>query len=543
MKRGRPPARIELGLDELGAILERAAPVLAASDLEKLRAALDTLAWITRELERQGTSLARLRRLLFGARSETTREVLGERASGRARDGRPEPSARPKGKGHGRHGAAAYPAAARVRVAHGSLAPGARCPDCARGKVYRQADPAVLVRVQGMAPLCATVYELDRLRCNLCGQLYTAEAPQGVGPEKYEESAASMIALLKYGTGLPFHRLARLQASLGIPLPAATQWQVVQDAAGRLEPAYAELVREAAQGEVVHNDDTTMRILELEPETRAEAAEEEAELEGARTGVFTSGIVSLRGARRIALFLTGPRHAGENLAQVLAHRAAELAAPIQMCDALSRNTPGELATIVANCLAHARRRYVEVAPRFPDECRYVLETLHEVYRTDAQARECSLTAEERLRRHQAESAPRMQALEQWMAAQLAQRQVEPNSGLGQAIAYMQKHWEKLTLFLREPGAPLDNNLCERALKKAILHRKNALFYKTPNGARVGDLFMSLIHTAELCGANPFDYLVALQRHATAVSEDPARWMPWNYTEALTELTPTAGSPS
>jgi len=103
--------------------------------------------------------------------------------------------------------------------------------------------------------------------------------------------------------------------------------------------------------------------------------------------------------------------------------------------------------------------------------------------------------------------------------------------------------QALTLFLREPGAPLDNNLCERALKKAILHRKNALFYKTQNGARVGDLFMSLIHTAELCGANPFDYLVALQRHATAVSEDPARWMPWNYTEALTELTPTAGSPS
>ncbi len=75
--------------------------------------------------------------------------------------------------------------------------------------------------------------------------------------------------------------------------------------------------------------------------------------------------------------------------------------------------------------------------------------------------------------------------------------MEPNSGLGKAISYMLRQWPALTLFLREPGAPLDNNLCERALKKAILHRKNSLFYKTLNGAEVGDLYMSLIHTCEL----------------------------------------------
>ena len=106
---------------------------------------------------------------------------------------------------------------------------------------------------------------------------------------------------------------------------------------------------------------------------------------------------------------------------------------------------------------------------------------------------------------------------------------------------MTKHWEKLTLFLREPGAPLDNNLCERALKRAILHRKNALFYRTQNGARVGDLYMTLIHTAELSGANPFDYLVALQRNYDEVTQNPARWMPWNYAVELARLaqaTPT-----
>ena len=112
--------------------------------------------------------------------------------------------------------------------------------------------------------------------------------------------------------------------------------------------------------------------------------------------------------------------------------------------------------------------------------------------------------------------------------ELDQKKVEPNCGLGQAISYMLNHWKPLTLFLRVPGAPLDNNICERALKKAILHRKNALFYKTENGARVGDLFMSLIHTCNLAGANPFDYLTELQKHSAELADHPEKWLPWNY---------------
>jgi len=106
----------------------------------------------------------------------------------------------------------------------------------------------------------------------------------------------------------------------------------------------------------------------------------------------------------------------------------------------------------------------------------------------------------------------MEGLWAWCNRQFEERLVEPNSGLGEAIAYLLKHWDKLTLFLRKAGAPLDNNICERALKRAILHRKNALFYKTCNGAHVGDIFMSLIHTCQFCGADPFDYLTELQRH-------------------------------
>jgi hypothetical protein len=286
----------------------------------------------------------------------------------------------------------------------------------------------------------------------------------------------------------------------------------------------------------VHNDDTTVKILELMGERGREARDEG---DPSRTGLFTSGIVASRDGRRMALFFSGRRHAGENLAEVLKLRAAEQERPIQMCDALSRNMPRELATLVANCLAHARRQFVDVYDRFPEECRTVLEALKVVYHNEAIARREGMSAEQRLCFHRAKSQETMHQLHNWLGCQLDDKLVEPNSALGAAIGYMLKHWEKLTLFLRQAGAPLDNNLCERALKKAILHRKNALFFKTRNGARVGDMYMSLIHTCELCQANPFDYLTELLRHGDEVAANPDRWMPWNYRATLDALQPAA----
>jgi transposase len=392
----------------------------------------------------------------------------------------------------------------------------------------------VLVRITGQPPLAATIYHLQKLRCHLCGQVFTAPAPAEAGAGKYDATAGSMIGLLKYGSGLPFNRLEGLQGHLGIPLPASTQWDIVQAVATSLAPAFEELIRQAAQGEVLHNDDTTVKILELMGRRRREAlAGGDGEVGDAdqRTGLFTSGVVALRDGRRIALFFSGRRHAGENLAEVLKRRAAELPPPIQMCDALSRNLPGELQTILAHCLAHARRNFVDVYDRFPEQCTYLLEALAVVYRNDAEARKGQLSAEARLRFHQEASKPTMDQLHDWLKRQLDDKLTEPNSALGGAIGYMLRYWEKLTLFLRQAGAPLDNNVCERALKKAILHRKNALFYKTQNGARVGDLFMSLIYTCQLNQANPFDYLTRLQRHADQVAAGPPLWMPWNYREA------------
>jgi hypothetical protein len=334
-----------------------------------------------------------------------------------------------------------------------------------------------------------------------------------------------MIALAKYGSGIPFHRLERMQASLQVPLPAATQWEIVAEAARQVKPVWEALLTAAAQGTVLHNDDTGMTVLSLEKENEGPEAPE-------RKGVFTSGIVAESQGRKLGFFFTGRKHAGERLADLLQRRGAELGAPIQMCDALARNLPKPLAVILANCLAHGRRKFVEQATRFPVECRYVLDCLAEVYRADEQAREQGLSPAQRLALHQALSGPVMQKLHAWMSAQWAEKKVEPNSGLGEAISYMLKHWEPLTLFLRQAGAPLDNNLCERALKMAILHRKNALFYKTETGALVGDILMSLIHTCRLNGVNPFEYLTTLQKNAALVREDPGQWLPWNYQEQL-----------
>jgi hypothetical protein len=336
---------------------------------------------------------------------------------------------------------------------------------------------------------------------------------------------------LKYGSGLPFNRLEKLQGGLGIPLPAATQWEIVRDSASVIEPVFAEMIRQAAQGRLFHNDDTTMKILsELGlSDSSADSGPTDA---GHRTGMFTSGIISVLENIRIALFFTGHRHAGENLVDLLKQRACELDSPLQMCDALSRNMPKELDTIVGNCLSHGRRQFVDVARNFPQECLYVLEILRDVYKNDAEAKRQAMSDQQRLHFHKKESGPKMEKLKRWLTEQFEQRKVEPNSSLGEAISYMLTHWDKLTLFLKQPGAPLDNNVCERALKKAILHRKNSYFYKTQNGARVGDLFMSLIHTCELNGVNPFDYLTELQKHANKLSSHPDRWMPWNYTETL-----------
>jgi hypothetical protein len=545
----------EWTMDELKQILERVRKACGEDDYQVMNAVVETLSYLTHLAKDQ--QAAEIYRILGSSKSEKTRKILRvlqiESAPDTANDsGRsqkpaetPSPSsvpnseARPAGKkktkGHGRNGADDYKGARHIQVSLDSMKPRDRCP-CGKGNLYA-IDDSLLVRIVGQSPLHADVYRLQRLRCNTCGELFTAKAPEGVGSEKYDATSTAMVALMKYGSGFPFHRLEQLEGHLGIPLPASTQWEMVRDGAQLLQPAFEELIRQAAAGEVLYNDDTSVKILEFLDHDRVV---EDPKWPG-RTGVFTTGIISTGEGRKIALFFSGRKHAGENLADVLAQRASQLPRPIQMCDALSRNLPQELEVILANCLTHGRRYFVEAAANFPEACRYILEILGKVYHNDAIAREQALTSDQRLKLHQSESAPLMDEIKRWLEQQIDEKLCEPNSDLGSAVTYMRNHWEPLTLFLRVPGAPLDSSIVERALKKAILHRRNSLFYKTQRGARVGDLFMSLIYTCQLSNVNPFHYLTVLHRHADRLAREPSQWMPWNYSQTLASLMPPSAA--
>jgi transposase len=524
----KEPQRLAADEAQLASVAQRLeSRSLEPGDYELLKVVIDTVCYLSRIVQQKATSIQRLLRMIFGARTEKTATVLKRDSPDRPS---PEPApgaAKAKRKGHGRRAAATYWGAKKVTVAHEHLKSGSACPGCAAGKLYDTRRPAVLLHLHAQPIVAGTVFELEQLRCALCGKLFSAPAPADAGQEKYSVNVAPTLAVMRYGYGMPTNRLAQMQQDVGVPLPSGTQWELMHAHAQELQPVFDEFLRQAADGDVFYNDDTTARILSLEKQIRDAEASSTPDAKQ-RTGVFTTGIVATRQERTFALFFSGGQHAGENLQALLDRRAPDRATPIQMCDGLSRNKPAHTATNMANCNSHGRRGFATVADAFPEECAHVLETMREVYKYDEQTRREAMSDQQRLLFHQQRSGPLMDALKLWMEEKLEGRHVEPNSSLGEAITYVLKRWDRLTLFLRQPGAPLDNNICERLLKTSIRHRNNSLFYKTVNGAHVGDLFMSLIHTCRLARANPFDYLTTLRRHIRRVRDDPAAWMPWNY---------------
>lgn len=538
------PDTLDLKVEELHACMARVERVVEPADFAILQALLAGYLFVREALSATKVSVARLKRVFFGPRSEKSRDVLPKDSDeGGGNAGKPPGTQdddktakpKPKRKGHGRKGVKAYPGAKRVPVPHPNFSRGCPCPDkhCT-GKVYLLKKRGQVLRIIGQAPLKATVYEPERWRCNLCEDVFWADLPADAGDDKYHATAVAMIAILHFANGFPFHRLERFQASLGTPLPASHQYGLLREAYEKLLPVLKELIRCAAQGEILHNDDTGMKILDLLALIRNTKGSEESSSKDKkkRTGIHTTGIVSITAAYLVVLYFTGRKHAGENLADVLRKRDPGLPEPIHMADGLDHNDPGKIRVKSGKCLTHGRRQFVDIVTAFPEECRRVVDDLGKVYRIDAIAREKKLSAMDRLLLHQEKSGPVMEGLRRWLTDKLLEREVEPNSGLGRAIKYMLKRWDKLTLFLREPGAPLDNNPCERILKVAIRHRKNSLFYKTEKGAAVGDFFMSIIETCARNGVDSFEYLTALLENVHRARENPGSWMPWNYRDML-----------
>ena len=527
-------ASVELDIKQINALLERVKEgKLQKGDYEIIQSMANAIIELSQALNKKAASIKRLLNILFGPKTEKKKVVIGKdepeekdtSAPPEKNSSKKEPSEKKK-KGHGRRPSSEYTGASKESVSHEEYSPQDPCPLCPKGKLYPVKTPGVTIRINGCTPLSATVYELEKLRCNLCGEVFTAKAPDGITGKHYDESAKAVIAVLKYGYGFPWCRLEQFQQNMGVPLPSSTQWDLVESTADLIFPAFNELVWRAAQGNVLHNDDTPMKVLDLIQENKSLEKND-------RTGIFTSGIVSIMDENKKAvIFLTGRRHAGENIASIYEKRESGKSPPIQMCDALSRNTSSDFKIILSHCLTHARRNFVEVAENFPQDCRFVIEQLAQVYQYDTRTKTQNMSPDQRLKFHQTHSAPVMKKLYDHIEAQVNDHLVEPNSGLGEAITYMIKYREELTRFLTTPGAPLDNNICEQALKRCILHRKNSLFYKTEHGAFIGDIFMSLIHTCSLMKVNALEYLIALQKNAARVFAEPSQWMPWNYKDVV-----------
>jgi len=524
-----PQGAVPVKQEELEALrLRLESRRLQEGDFALLVKLVTTVQLFAKILQRKKTSISRLRNMLFGSATEKSETGVG---SGKPSDGSSErQGASPKG--HGRYGARGYVGARRVEVPHTTLKAGERCAECGKGRLYRLKESSPVLWLEAQPPVQATVYECEVLRCSGCGKLFTAEAPQQARQKKYDESVGSMVALLRYGNGLPFFRLQQLQRSMGIPLPASVQWQLVKQKAESLRPIYEALHRHAAQGQLMRVDDTPMTILERDGGKAGwqdgPTAPQHKRLGPEKKATRTTAIVSNTQAHQVVLYTTGGRQAGENMDRLLCQRTSDRPAPIQMCDGLAANLPKQFQVILANCLAHARRRFFELAEPFPREVQLVLYSFQCIYANEEQALRAGLDPQQRLEFHQLRSAFVLEGLIAWMQGQFSKKTVEPNSQLGEAFSYIIKHHEPLTLFLRVPGAPLDNNLCERILKRAILHRKNSLFYKTCAGAEVGDLLMSVISTCRMNDVNPFQYLTDVEKHESEAAQNIERWLPWNY---------------
>lgn len=540
-----PPDDVKLSREESEALIERIqASSLAGDDQRLLMKLIQLYFWFTVALRETKISLRRLKRALFGEGKPPPPPPLagggpavGASAGSMAAGDTPAavdppgetlaPSEPVRRGGHGRQGADAYTGAERVVCRHEELAAGQACPACSRGTLY-PLPAGVEIRIDGNALLSAVRYELEKLRCSACGEVFTAPLPAVASTDKYSPRARAVIALGRYYLGLPFYRIEQYQALVGIPVADATQWELAERVADCAWPVFDQLWYLAAQGEVIYQDDTPVRILALLAENRHADATGRA-LD--RRGMYTTGLVVKTGERVICLYRSGRAHAGDNLSALLAHREAGRDPPIVMSDALAANQRDDDDRLIrCHCLAHGQRHFSDLEAVFPAPARHVITVLKQVFDHEAVTRAEALPAAARLAYHQAHSGPLLVALHAWLEQQFQDRTVEPNSSLGKAFTYLLSRWETLTQFLRVPGAPLDSNTVERALKLIIRQRKNSLFYASPHSAYVASLLTSVIATCVQAGGNALDYLVALQTHRHAVFCQPAAWLPWNYTD-------------
>jgi transposase len=564
MTKKHGPKIIGMTEEELNALRERVkTKQLIDDDYPIVEQTIQFALWIQIKLEHAKISMSKLKKLLFGTKTEKKKrsnnvsddtsnkeksaelpvdEILDIKNNENQADttnitSTDEmnsvvfPSSAPidlkkTHKGHGRIAAGEYKPDEVIVVLHETLEVGDDCPSACGGKLYAlPVTPGGIIRVKGQACAHVVSYEFNKLRCALCGDIFTPKAPDDFHDEKYDEYFKSILVLSKYFIATPFYRQEQYQKMLGFPLHDSTQWDSVESVADCAYPVFSVLEKMAADCKNINHDDTPVKILDVIRDNQLNPDKK-------RTGMYTTCIIAKSDDYEICLYYNGIKHGGENMSHLLEKRDKTLPSVLQMCDALPANITSEFKTILCHCLAHGRRKFTDIEAFFPEECAHVIDELGYIYKNDAETKKKNMSSEERLAYHQTHSAPIMEALYLWMQEQFDEHKVEPNSALGAAIRYLQKHWTPLTKFLSVAGAHLDNNLVEGALKLAIRTRKNAMFYKTKHSAFVASLLLSLIATCKLAKKNPIDYLTALQKNKSNVFKSPHLWLPWNYEATL-----------
>ena len=471
--------------------------------------------------------------------------------------------------GHGRHGADEYTGAKEVLCSHKDLKSGERCPLCGKGKIHRT-EPGIFLQILGEPFLQAIKYSQEQYRCNLCGFTSKADLPAGVPSVKWTFSARTVATLLKYGYGFPQKRQESFLKDHGLPISDSVLYEQSEQVALAVTPVALELERMAANSEqVMHIDDTRGKILALDKERSKDTSASQSSAIAAtgragtksvtpqsaflvkpepggqknsnksleeRIGTYTTAIIArTREGYPIYLFKTGRKNAGEKLDDILAKRDPNQPIPSVMCDGSSMNYPEVYQAIILNCLTHGRRQFIDIEESFPSEASIVIDLIGKVYANDAVTKKAGMDDHARLAYHQKHSGPIMEDL--YKKLNEYQKSSEPNSGVGKAIKYVLKRWDRLTQFLHFPCIPLDNNKAERVIKRFVLYRKNSYFFVTERSAELGNRLQSVFHTLVANGINPFDYFNKVQEFRMTVQRKPEQWLPWNYLDTLKSLVP------
>ena len=498
---------------------------LSAEDIQLLLSALKTLAMMQTRLSSNDVTIHKLRKLVgIVAASESLGSLLENHAtaasdkSGKPKKPRkkkkPKPPVKPKVEHH----------------ALTALNKGDRCPSCETGTLSKY-EPANLLRITGCSPYTALNHVLERLRCNACGDYFTAPAPDDVlkdggANQKYGYTARAAMSIGKYFMGSPFYRQETLQDILGMHISASTIYDQCEQVGNSLQAIYKKLICLAANAVHFYLDDTTHRILDQKEVIKLQRKTKKPTR---RTGTYASGLIAtLKKGEHLTLFQTNIGHAGEWIDEVLEKRDPGQAPPLLMSDALSSNQPSLASVVTSLCNSHGRRQFVDVLNHFPKEVEHVLNLYKVIWINEDVVVDQQLDTSQRLAYHREHSLPKMKEIFDWGEQQLTAEKVEANSGLGKAIRYFSSHYDGLTRFCTLEGAKLDNNWMEGQLKMIVRGRNNFSFYKTQLGANISDIITSVIATCINCEVNPFDYLVAIQQNQAQVNTSPETWLPWNY---------------